>query len=485
NALLFFHAADCSKPECYHGGTCKQALYSPEFICQCPKGFKGSRCEISTSAKCIEGQGVRYRGTWSVTESGNTCLNWNATAVMNKKYQARRQDAHQLGLGNHNYCRNPDSDKQPWCHVYKGSQLTWEYCSIPSCSAASPVDCYTDKGTSYRGTKSVSHLGTQCLHWDSPALLDKQFTAWKPNAWKQGLGSHNYCRNPDNDVKPWCHVRRGRSLTWEYCDIPKCAVCGQRMPAQNQYRIKGGQVSDITSHPWQAAIFIYSPRGQNYAFRCGGVLLDSCWVLSAAHCFPEEPAIDRLQVVLGRTYRVQNSTNEQVFGVKKLFMHEKFNHETYDNDIVLLKLQGQGSRCAQETNYVRPVCLPEAQLTLPDWTECEISGYGKEEEFGAFYSNRLKEGHVRLWPADQCTSDRLSGRLVTKNMLCAGDTRELDDACKGDSGGPLVCSNKGRMSLLGIISWGDGCGKKNTPGVYTKVVNYLDWIDERMKQQMP
>lgn len=72
-------------------------------------------------------------------------------------------------------------------------------------------------------------------------------------------------------------------------------------------------------------------------------------------------------------------------------------------------------------------------------------------------------------------------------MLCAGDTRsggnqDLHDACQGDSGGPLVCMINKHMTLVGIISWGIGCGQKDVPGIYTKVTNYLDWIQDNMKQ---
>uniref|UniRef100_A0A8C9FW17 Kringle domain-containing protein n=1 Tax=Pavo cristatus TaxID=9049 RepID=A0A8C9FW17_PAVCR len=84
--------------------------------------------------KCYRNAGVTYRGTWSVTESGAECLNWNINGLMDRKYSGQRKDAAELGLGNHNYCRNPDEDSRPWCYVYKGGKYTWEHCSVPSCS---------------------------------------------------------------------------------------------------------------------------------------------------------------------------------------------------------------------------------------------------------------------------------------------------------------------------------------------------------------
>ncbi|KAL0187378.1 hypothetical protein M9458_019048, partial [Cirrhinus mrigala] len=68
-------------------------------------------------------------------------------------------------------------------------------------------------------------------------------------------------------------------------------ICGQRTEAPSNslpmFRIRGGQASDIREQPWQAALTVYRPRGNSYNFLCGGVLIDSCWILSAAHCFQE------------------------------------------------------------------------------------------------------------------------------------------------------------------------------------------------------
>ncbi|RLV88238.1 hypothetical protein DV515_00015523 [Chloebia gouldiae] len=383
----------CTRNKCYNGGQCSQAYYSPQlFICQCHQRFSGKQCEIDTEVKCYKDTGVTYRGTWSMTESGTECLNWNSDGLVNWMYSGQREDAAELGLGN-----------------------------------------------------------------------------------------HNYCRNPDNDSKPWCHVLRGNQLTWEYCNVPTCSTCGLRQRRVRQYRIKGGSYADIAAHPWQAAIFVKYHRVPGEHFLCGGILISSCWVLSAAHCFEEGFSTNQLKIVLGRTSRATPEENEQKFQVKNYTVHQRFDSENFNNDIALLRLNSDAEECAVETATVRTACLPTPELQLPDWTECEISGYGRNEEFSPFYSENLKEGHVRLFPASRCTAQYLDNRTVTDNMLCAGDTRNLDDACKGDSGGPLVCMKDDRMYLIGIISWGIGCGRKDIPGVYTNVTRYLDWIQDTMK----
>ncbi|XP_019062044.1 tissue-type plasminogen activator isoform X11 [Fukomys damarensis] len=388
----------CSEPRCFNGGICRQALYFSDFVCQCPQGFMGKRCEIGSNA-----------------------------------------------------------------------------------------DCYSGNGSAYRGTRSFTTSGASCLPWDSVILRGRGYTAWRFNSQALGLGTHNYCRNPDGDAKPWCHVLKDHKPTWEYCDLPQCSTCGLRQYQEPQFRIKGGLYSDIASHPWQAAIFIGNKKSEEDRFLCGGVLISSCWVLSAAHCFLERYSPHLLKVVLGRTYREVPGEEEQKFEVEKYILHKDFDEDTYDNDIALLYLRSDSLHCTQESATVRTACLPAADLQLPDWTECELSGYGKHEASSPFYSERLKEAHVRLYPPSHCTSRHLFNKTITHNMLCAGDTRSggnqanLHDACQGDSGGPLVCMRDKRMTLVGIISWGIGCGQKDVPGVYTKVTNYLTWIQDNMQ----
>lgn len=56
---------------------------------------------------------------------------------------------------------------------------------------------------------------------------------------------------------------------------------------------------------------------------------------------------------------------------------------------------------------------------------------------------------------------------------------------QGDSGGPLTCEQNNVHVIYGLVSWGDQCGRKNKPGVYTRVIHFLNWIKSKTQAAFP
>nr|XP_005565502.2 urokinase-type plasminogen activator isoform X2 [Macaca fascicularis] len=120
---------------CLNGGTCMSNKYfSSIHWCNCPKKFGGQHCEIDKSKTCYEGNGHFYRGKASTDTMGRSCLAWNSATVLQQTYHAHRSDALQLGLGKHNYCRNPDNRRRPWCYVQVGLKQLVQECMVQNCA---------------------------------------------------------------------------------------------------------------------------------------------------------------------------------------------------------------------------------------------------------------------------------------------------------------------------------------------------------------
>ncbi|XP_048186936.1 serine protease 52-like [Perognathus longimembris pacificus] len=247
--------------------------------------------------------------------------------------------------------------------------------------------------------------------------------------------------------------------------------CGQMRNARSETvvadRIVGGELAHIADFPWQVGIL---HKGSPL---CGGAILDEWWILSASHCF-QRVAVSNLEIIHGIDNL--NTVNLKKEKVDKLIMHPFYNDWLIDNDIALLLLK---SPLRLGVNRA-PICLTEV-TDLKKWSRCWVTGWGATNSVG-ITSPRLHKVNLQLVEWEACFRTM---PLVTKNMLCAGSRHGGKDACQGDSGGPLVChkkKNRARWYQMGIVSWGIGCGKKGTMGVYTKVSNYLLWINQQTTQ---
>ncbi|XP_042315048.1 hyaluronan-binding protein 2 isoform X12 [Sceloporus undulatus] len=348
-----------------------------------------------------------------------------------------------------------------------------------------------------------------CRHPYKEPFCDKAQSACQPNPCKNGgtcqrhrIRSKFSCECPDSFKGRFCEIEFPKNAVMSsrnptVHNIPR--TCGKPETGGPLKRIYGGSKTTSGKHPWQASLqrkFSLNPFWQKGHF-CGGTLIEPCWVLTAAHCILTEARV--LQVALGKQDLHSKEHHEQIFDVEKIIKHGHYT-EREDipyNDIALLKLKPTDGHCAVETKYVKPVCLPDS--TFPDNTECYISGWGETEttcfskEIKAGYnsflvsgesSHQLLDARVKLISQMRCNAPSAYNNRLDESMLCAGNLqRTRADTCQGDSGGPLTCVKNGSYYLYGIVSWGDQCGLKNKPGVYTRVTRFLNWIRTKIQQE--
>ncbi|CAB3232984.1 unnamed protein product [Arctia plantaginis] len=240
----------------------------------------------------------------------------------------------------------------------------------------------------------------------------------------------------------------------------------------NDSRVIGGSPTTIETYPFMVQIL------NNERFSCGGSILTTQHVLSAAHCFFARNGTflgaDPFSIRAGTSYLDGEGT---VISVSRVVAHESYNNTTYDNDVAVLFLSSN----LQLSASVQSVSIPFQGETLPFNSRVVTVGWGRTV-VGGVASNVLRQVPVLTVNRAVCY-ERYQAYAnlfnapwsINDNMICAG---LLDiggaDACQGDSGGPLVHNG----IVVGVTSWGLGCALPLYPGVYAKVSRYSNWIDD-------
>ncbi|KAJ8976732.1 hypothetical protein NQ317_004283 [Molorchus minor] len=225
-------------------------------------------------------------------------------------------------------------------------------------------------------------------------------------------------------------------------------------------RIVGGRNASISDYPYQVSLQFYG-----YHF-CGGSIISSTWVLTAAHC-TESIDMNSFTVRAGSSSVVSGG---QVLNVLRILIHPQYDRLNIDYDISLVELASP-----IDNSDAHAISLPSPGSGPIAGATCTISGWGNIEEGGGAPTT-LQVVEVPVVSQDDC---RLAygGSSVTDRMFCAGVLGVGGkDSCQGDSGGPAVVGG----NLVGIVSWGYGCARPDYPGIYTNVANLRSWIKEQI-----
>jgi uncharacterized repeat protein (TIGR01451 family) len=235
-------------------------------------------------------------------------------------------------------------------------------------------------------------------------------------------------------------------------------------------KIVGGSTAQEGAWPWQVAVLFngMAPSGGQF---CAGSLITPEWVVTAAHCAELTTNID-----IQAGIHALSSGVGQKRDVSTVIVHPNYNSNTFDNDIALVKLTTPFTLNSTVSTIV-PLTTEVGSFANPGVT-ATVTGWGTTSSGGGA-SDVLLQVEVPIISTSDCNASTSYNGAVTANMICAGFIDDGGkDSCQGDSGGPMVVPEGSGWRLAGIVSWGIGCASPRFPGVYTRVSEMTDFINQ-------
>ncbi|XP_026481284.1 trypsin-4-like [Ctenocephalides felis] len=233
-------------------------------------------------------------------------------------------------------------------------------------------------------------------------------------------------------------------------------------------RIVGGVKVDIKDYGWQIS---FEHDRQHF---CSGSIITDSIIISAAHCFDWNIEAKDVQIRAGSS-KIHNGG--VVVPVERWVIHPQYSRQNQDKDVAIVFLK---TALEMNSNSIRTIQIIDKNISVPNDSNVTVTGWGYVEEDVQVFSENLRGVSIPVIDFSFCKLLYAARYTLTEHMLCAGFLDGEKDSCQGDSGGPLVDENN---TLVGIVSWGDGCARAVSPGVYTRISSPIvrDFISKHVK----
>ncbi len=245
----------------------------------------------------------------------------------------------------------------------------------------------------------------------------------------------------------------------------------------NTNRIIGGNESASGQFPYMAALVRNNTQFLSNRQFCGASIIADKWLLTAAHCmydsFDNRISSDSFRVAVGFT-NLRTEQPEELT-VSNYYLHPQYDHSDpfARNDIALIELANEQPQPAIGLYEADGSALAGFNSTVMGWGATDYS-----DPTTPVYPNELRHAVLPIVSRDVCNAPVSYQGTIATSQICAGFPAGGIDSCIGDSGGPLVTNIDGRVTQVGIVSFGNGCAEPFFYGVYTNVGAYVDWIDD-------